>query len=137
MDALPDVCQYLGSDHVREEDVGVLKIHLETLWLLCTRAAGGEGTRLVKAMGTYPVIRELHLEVEDEGVRSGCERLVDVIMGDEGVGGSSHQGENTGAGTGMVPLSQDGKANERAGRMVTQLDDNDDDDEDDAIVPIF
>lgn len=147
MDALPDVCQYLGSEHVREEDVGVLKIHLETLWLLCTRAAGGEGTRLVKAMGTYPVIRELHLEVEDEGVRSGCERLVDVIMGDEGVGGShesaggvgggSHQSESTGAGTGMMPLSQDGKTNERAGRMVTQLDDDDDEEDDNAIVPIF
>lgn len=101
-------------------------------------------------MGTYPVIRELHLEVEDEGVRRGCERLVDVIMGDEVVGGSSHGSaggvgvsrESAGAGVGTTG-SQASKGSEEAGRMVTRLDDeeeeedDDDEDEDDAIVPIF
>ena len=48
---------------------------------------GKEGTRIVKEAGTYFVVRELHLEVEDEGVREGCERLVDVLMGDDDEGG--------------------------------------------------
>ncbi|CAD6565203.1 MAG: hypothetical protein ASARMPRED_006509 [Alectoria sarmentosa] len=85
MDGLPEVCQYLGEEqHAQEKDVRILKIHLETLFLLSTRG-GVAGARLVMESGTYPVIRELHLEVEDEGVRRGCERLVDVLMGDEAV----------------------------------------------------
>lgn len=151
MDALPDVCQYLGSEHVREKDVGILKIHLETLFLLCTRGGArreqegegkgwerGEGKRLVKEMGTYPVIRELHLEVEDEGVRRGCERLVDVLMGgdDEILGGASHK--SAGAGRGDM-VTQASKVNRGPGRMVTQVadDQEEEDDEDNEIVPIF
>ena len=135
MDGLPEVCQYLGEEqHAQEKDVRILKIHLETLFLLSTRG-GVAGARLVMESGTYPVIRELHLEVEDEGVRRGCERLVDVLMGDEAVGGSHEAG---GGGTG-------GKVNVRpedigggAGRMVTQVTDGEDEDEDDdEIVPIF
>ena len=154
MDALPEVCQYLGNEHVREKDVGILKMHLETLFLLCTRGGGGEGRRLVKGMGTYPVIRELHLEVEDEGVRRGCERLVDVLMGDDVAGGSSHESaggvggspesESTvrherGGGIGMgTVVTEDRSGNEGAGRMVTQVEEEDEDeDEDDVIVPIF
>ncbi len=147
MEALPEVCQYLGSEHVREGDVEILRIHLETLWLLATRG-GVEGGRLVRGGGTYPVVRELHLEVEDEGVRRGCERLVDVVMGDEVVGGS-HEGaggkggarsQSVGGGSGgMVTEVGNGNGGGGAGRMVTQVVDegNEDEDEDDEIVPIF
>ncbi len=138
MNSLPEVCQYLGSEHVQEKDVRILKIHLETLFLLSTRG-GAEGARLVKESGTYPVIRELHLDVEDEGVRRGCERLVDVLMGDEAVGGS-HEGvgqKRDGNDVGHVRPEDMGGG---VGRMVTQVKDDeeeDEDDDDDEIVPIF
>lgn len=152
MDALPETCQYLGTDHVRETDVWVLRIHLETLFLLSTRG-GVRGARLVREMGAYPVVRELHLDVEDEGVRRGCERLVDVLMGDEAVGGSHEGGEargdggvrgvgrgrheDGGGGVGTM-VTEERNGNRGAGTMVTQVvDDEDEDDDDDEIAPIF
>ena len=157
MDSLPEVCQYLGNEHVQEKDVQILKTHLETLFLLSTRG-GLDGTWLVKDSGTYPVIRELHLDVEDEGVRRGCERLVDVLMGDDAVGGS-HDGVHgkrveDPKGLGDVrskdPHSEAGRlavgsrnGSSGPGRMVTQVMDDEtkvedeDEDEDNEIVPIF
>lgn len=138
MDALPEACQYLSAEHARETDVAVLKTHLETLFLLSTRG-GVEGARLVRGAGTYPVVRELHLDVEDEGVRRGCERLVDVLMGDEAVGGSREDVD--GKRDGKVQQVRDvraGDAGGGVGRMVTQVDkDEDEDEDDDEIVPIF
>ena len=87
MEALPEECQFLTPEHQQEKNVEILKIHLETLFLLATRG-GVEGKRLVREGGAYPVVRELHLDFEEAGVRRGCERLVDVVMGDEAVGGS-------------------------------------------------
>ena len=157
MDSLPEVCQYLGNEHLQEKDVQILKTHLETLFLLSTRG-GLNGTRLVKESGTYPVIRELHLDVEDEGVRRGCERLVDVLMGDDAVGGS-HEGvhgkrvenpEESGNVRSKDPHSEAGRlavgsrnGSSGPGRMVTQVMDDEtkvedeDEDEDNEIVPIF
>ncbi len=131
MDCLPEECQYLTEEHQQERDLEILKIHLETLWLLATRG-GVEGRRLVKDGGTYPVIRELHLQIDDESVRKGCERIVDVIMGD-GVPGGSHEKVNERAkhGASEVVDAQEG------GKMVTQADVEEEDDEDNAIVPIF
>ena len=131
MDTLPEECQYLTDQHVQEIDVEIVKIHLETLWLLATRG-GVAGKRIVKEKGTYIVVRELHLSMEDEGVRRGCERIVDTIMGDEidglGVTGTSGQGKIVGE-----------QEDESGGRMVTQEepDGEEDDSEDDKIVPIF
>ena len=93
---LPEL-QYLGAEQVRESNVEILKGLLEAIYLLVTRGdvegarveKKREGKRLVKEAGTYFVIRELHLGVEDEGVREGCERLVDVLMGEEVEGGES------------------------------------------------
>ena len=154
MECLPEVCQYLGKEHVQEKDVQILKTHLETLFLLSTRG-GVNGTRLVKESGTYPLIRELHLDVEDEGVRRGCEKLVDVLMGDDAVGGS-HDGvrgkkvENPEAPGDVDPQSEGarftvGSSNVSSGpgRMVTQVMgdetkvEDEDEDEDNEIVPIF
>ena len=134
MDALPEECQYLTPEHQQEQDIEVLKIHIETLFLLATRG-GVEGRRLVSEGGTYPVVRELHLDVEDEAVRRGCERLVDIIMGDEAVGGSH---EKVGAGAHEEAHKQGSGPSHDVGRMVTQADvEEDDDDEDNQIVPIF
>ena len=145
MDSLPEVCQYLGDEHVQEKDVKILKIHLETLFLLSTRG-GVEGARLVKESGTYAVIRELHLDVEDEGVRRGCERLVDVLMGDEAVGGSHEavhgktdgnvRSEDMGGAVGGM-VTEDKNGDSAPGMMVTQVLDDEDEDEDNEIVPIF
>ena len=132
MEALPEECQFLAEDHVQEKDVEVLKIHLETLYLLATRG-GVEGRRLVKEGGTYPVIRELHLQIEDEGVRRGCERLVDVLMGNEAEGGSHERARKAGAGDRVNKGLGDGDV----GRMVTQADVEEVEDEDNEIVPIF
>lgn len=136
MDNLPEVCQYLGNEHVQEKDVKILKIHLETLFLLSTKGKI-ESARLVKESGTYPVIRELHLDIEDEGVRRGCERLVDVLMGDEAVGGS-HEGTG-GKEDRKVGNVRPEDAGGGVGRMVTQVTEEkeDEEDEDDEIVPIF
>lgn len=131
MEALPEECQYLAPEHQQEKDIEILKIHIETLFLLATRG-GIEGRRLVSEGGTYPVVRELHLDVEDEAVRRGCERLVDVIMGDEAVGGSH---EKIGVGAHEEAQKQ---SSQDVGRMVTQADvEEEDDDEDNQIVPIF
>ncbi|KAL8789225.1 MAG: hypothetical protein Q9195_006934 [Heterodermia aff. obscurata] len=99
---LPEL-QYLGSEQVRESNVDILKGLLEALYLLVTRGdvesekagKGREGKRVVKEAGTYLVIRELHLGVEDEGVREGCERLVDVLMGEEMERGEEKVGDSS------------------------------------------
>ncbi len=49
---------------------------------------GGREVRMgIKEAGAYLVVRELHLEIEDEGVRAVCERVVDVLMIDDEDGG--------------------------------------------------
>ncbi len=131
MDALPEECQYLTTEHVQEKDLEIMKTHLETLWLLTTRG-GEDGRRLVKEKGTYPVIRELHLQTEDEGVRGACERIVDVIMGDELVRGSQDKVE---AANGARVVEN--RPTARSGGMITQTGAEEDEDEDNAIMPIF
>ncbi|KAK1818573.1 Protein hgh1 [Friedmanniomyces endolithicus] len=75
-----DECQLLPPDKQREKEVDIISTHLDTLLLLTTSREGRERLREVKC---YPVVRELHLQVEDEGVREGCDRLVQVLMRDE------------------------------------------------------
>jgi hypothetical protein len=39
----------------------------------------------MREIKVYPIIRECHLHVDDEGVRETCDRLVQVLMrGEEG-----------------------------------------------------
>ncbi|KAK2760413.1 hypothetical protein FQN54_002483 [Arachnomyces sp. PD_36] len=78
-DMLPDL-QLLPPDKERDSDNDVLTTHLETLLLLTTTREGRDRMREVKV---YPIVRECHAHVEDEGVREGCDRLVQVIMRDE------------------------------------------------------
>ncbi|KAL2443730.1 Protein HGH1-like protein [Exophiala dermatitidis] len=76
---LPDL-QLLPPDKARESDPEILVTHLETLLLLTTTRAGRDKLRSIQV---YPLIRETHLHVEDEGVREACDRLVQVLMRDE------------------------------------------------------
>ncbi len=68
---------------------------VESLYLLVGR--GGEvGKNGVKEGGAYAVLRELHLAVEDDGVRGCVERVVDVLMAeerDEKILGKMREGE--------------------------------------------
>lgn len=77
---LPEL-QMLPADKKRESDCDVITTHLETLLLLTSTRPGRVRLRDINV---YPTIRELHLAVEDEGVRETCERLVNVLMRDEG-----------------------------------------------------
>jgi hypothetical protein len=75
-----DEVQLLPPDKERERDNEILKTHLETLLLLTTTRGGRDVLRRVKV---YPIVREVHLHVDDDEVRESVDRLVQVIMRDE------------------------------------------------------
>ncbi len=77
---LPDL-QLLPPTKQRDGDPSILRTHVETLMLLTTTR---EGRDILRDIKVYPVIRETHLHVENEDVREACERLVQVLMRDEG-----------------------------------------------------
>lgn len=97
---LPEL-RLLPPDKERESDATIVQTHVETLMLFTTTREGRDYMRDIKV---YPVIRETHLRVKDEGVRVACERLVQVLMLDDEV-------------------------EEPAGPRVVELDDDEDDDE--------
>lgn len=72
--------QLLPEDKKRETDCAILQTHVETLMLLTTTRPGRD---VLREVSVYPIIRETHLQVEDDGVREACERLVQVLMRDE------------------------------------------------------
>lgn len=77
-----DECQLLAPDKQREPQPDILSTHLESLLLLTTEKASRNRLREVRV---YPIVRECHLQVEDEGVREACDRFVQVLMrGEEG-----------------------------------------------------
>ena len=79
-EAMPEELQLLDPGHEREADGEILKIHLDTLLLLCSTRMGRD---VLRGSGVYPVVRECHLAVEDEGVREACDRVVQMIMREE------------------------------------------------------
>lgn len=135
-ETLPDELQLLDPDVKREPDHTIIATHLETLLLWTTTR---EGRDFLRDHGAYYVVRECHLAVEDEDVRTGCDRLVQILMRDE-------EGEQM---TDIRPLdsnqSSHGFASE--GRMMTAAKPQSDtsiapnsvesDDEDNQIVDII
>lgn len=79
-EGMPEEIQLLEPDKEREKDVEIIKTHLETLLLLTGTREGRDTLRKCKV---YPIVRECHVHVDDEGVRETCDRLVQVIMRDE------------------------------------------------------
>ncbi|KAG5984913.1 hypothetical protein E4U43_006137, partial [Claviceps pusilla] len=79
MEMLPDL-QLLSPDKQRDPDKSNVQTHVETLTLLTTTR---EGRDLMRRVRVYPIIRETHLRVDDEGVKEACDRLVQVLMRDE------------------------------------------------------
>lgn len=78
---LPEL-KSLPPDKERETDPTIVQTHVETLMLFTTTRQGRDHMRDIKV---YPLIRETHLRVKDEGVRIACERLVQVLMLDDEV----------------------------------------------------
>ena len=79
MDMLPDL-QLLPPDKKRDDDPSIVQTHVETLTILTTTREARDYLRKVKV---YPIIKETHLKVTDEGVQEACERLVQVLVRDE------------------------------------------------------
>lgn len=96
--------QLLPPDKVRDSDPEIIKTHLETLLLLTSTREGRDKMREVKV---YPIVRETHASVEDEGVRESCDRLVQVIMRDE-----EGEGEEDGQEGKMLQMQQEEEEDE-------------------------
>ncbi|KAL0944397.1 DNA-binding protein hgh1 [Colletotrichum truncatum] len=79
MGMLPDL-QLLPPDKKRDSDPRIIQTHLETLLLLTTTR---EARDLMRRVKVYPIIRETHSRVNDDGVKDACDRLVQVLMRDE------------------------------------------------------
>ncbi|KAK9253996.1 hypothetical protein V1507DRAFT_456920 [Lipomyces tetrasporus] len=77
---LPDELQLLPPDKRREPDHEILRVHVESLVLLGSTHYGRD---FMRNNGVYPLIRELHLAVENDDMREICERFVQLIMADE------------------------------------------------------
>lgn len=126
MEQLPEECQYLPPEHQQEQDVKVVRLLVEVMYLLGARG-GGQGRKVMRDGGVYVVVREVHLEYAEregegaEGVRGWCEKLVDLLMGEDGEGKGVDQG-------GKREGDMDG------GKVIGEVEENDEDDE---IVPIF
>ncbi|EPY50221.1 eukaryotic protein [Schizosaccharomyces cryophilus OY26] len=80
MEGMFDELQLLPDDKKREPDLFVMKTHVESLILLCATRDGREHLRTRKL---YPIIRELHLHVEDEDLQALCDQLVQMLVRDE------------------------------------------------------
>ncbi|KAM7421988.1 hypothetical protein PAMA_010189 [Pampus argenteus] len=79
-EGLPVDLQYLPDDKKREEDPDIRKMLLETLFLL---TATKHGRRTLKEKNVYPILREFHRWEKDAFVGAACEKLVQVLIGDE------------------------------------------------------
>ncbi|XP_020850925.1 protein HGH1 homolog isoform X2 [Phascolarctos cinereus] len=80
MDRLPVDLQYLPPDKEREPDPDIRKMLIEAIMLLTATAPG---RKLVKDQGAYLVLRELHSWEHDPNVQLACEKLIQVLIGDE------------------------------------------------------
>ncbi|KAH7139514.1 hypothetical protein B0J11DRAFT_45428 [Dendryphion nanum] len=118
-DGMLDELQLLEPDKEREKDLEIMKTHLETLLLLSTTREGRDVLRRVKV---YPIVRETHMQVEDDEVREACDRLVQILMRKEEGEEEDEIPEMTSAGG--------------AGKLV-ELKNEDEDDEDEKIVDIL
>ncbi|XP_060897256.1 protein HGH1 homolog [Labrus mixtus] len=79
-EGLPVDLQYLPEDKKREEDPDIRKMLLETLILLTATKAG---RTTLRDKNVYPIIREFHRWEKDAHVGAACEKLVQVLIGDE------------------------------------------------------
>ena len=112
-DCLPAELQLLEPDVQREGDGRVLAALLETLLVLTGTRMGRERLR---RSGCYYVVRECHMAVEDEGVQEACDRLVQVLMRDEGEEVSADIQDEK-----VTPLAQVGNSDDEDDKVVEIL----------------
>ncbi|XP_006635901.2 protein HGH1 homolog [Lepisosteus oculatus] len=79
-EGLPVDLQYLPEDKKREEDPDIRQMLIETVLLL---TATKTGRQILKDKNVYPIMREFHKWEKDPHVVSSCEKLVQVLIGDE------------------------------------------------------
>ncbi|XP_055656077.1 protein HGH1 homolog [Falco biarmicus] len=80
MERLPVDLQYLPQDKQREEEPDIRKMLLEAIMLLTATKAG---RHIVREKGTYLILRELHRWEQEPDVLAACEKLIQVLIGDE------------------------------------------------------
>ncbi|XP_037658758.1 protein HGH1 homolog [Choloepus didactylus] len=80
MARLPVDLQYLPPDKQREPDADVRKMLIEAIMLL---TATVPGRQQVRDQGAYLILRELHSWEPEPDVRVACEKLIQVLIGDE------------------------------------------------------
>ncbi|XP_050748825.1 protein HGH1 homolog [Gymnogyps californianus] len=80
MERLPADLQYLPQDKQREEEPDIRKMLLEAIMLLTATKAG---RHVVREKGTYLILRELHRWEREPDVLAACEKLIQVLIGDE------------------------------------------------------
>ncbi|XP_035745735.1 protein HGH1 homolog, partial [Egretta garzetta] len=80
MERLPVDLQYLPQDKQREEEPDIRKMLLEAIMLLTATKAG---RHVVREKGTYLILRELHRWEREPEVLAACEKLIQVLIGDE------------------------------------------------------
>ncbi|KAM3877810.1 protein HGH1 homolog [Diretmus argenteus] len=79
-EGLPVDLQYLPEDKKREDDPDIRKMLLDTLFML---TATKSGRLTLKKKNVYPIVRELHRWEKDAHVGAACEKLIQVLIGDE------------------------------------------------------
>lgn len=124
MDMLADL-QLLPPDKERDSDPNIIQTHVETLMLLTTTKEVRDHLRKVKV---YPIIRETHMRVDNEGVQDACERLVQVLMRDDA---DAEEEEKLSRVTELEDGDDEGASASR--KAVTASKDDDDDDDNDIV----
>ncbi|XP_058899332.1 protein HGH1 homolog [Kogia breviceps] len=80
LERLPVDLQYLPQDKQRDPDADIRKMLIEAIMLLTATAPG---RKQVRDQGAYLILRELHNWEPEPDVRSACEKLIQVLIGDE------------------------------------------------------
>ncbi|CAL9735056.1 hypothetical protein MOSE0_G05996 [Monosporozyma servazzii] len=125
---LPDELQLLPEDKKRDPIPAIICVHLESILLLCTTKAARE---YMRSKSVYPLVRELHKNIEDEDIGELCYRIVNMLMrGDPDVGPVEE-----------MPLknAEDAEEEEEDVEIVQHEEEDDDDEEDsdeDAMVEV-
>ncbi|KAJ8386838.1 hypothetical protein AAFF_G00166330 [Aldrovandia affinis] len=79
-EGLPVDLQYLPEDKKREEDPDIRKMLIETMLLLTATKAGRQ---ILDKKNAYAIMREFHNWEREPPVVAACEKLVQVLIGDE------------------------------------------------------
>lgn len=74
---LPDELQLLPEDKQRDPVPEIICVHLESILLLCTTRAGRE---YLRSKSVYPLVRELHKNIDNEDIGELCHRVVNMLM---------------------------------------------------------